>query len=98
MYEQLKTLINSLKIDNFRILVREINKYKYKTKNVNIVDGPYDGGNDLEIIIDDKDIKKNIQITVQKTGFEKKIFSDLQKAKNNIDKYSYMKNFDRTRK
>ena len=94
MYEQLKTLINSLKIDNFRILVREINKYKYKTKNVNIVDGPYDGGNDLEIIIDDKDIKKNIQITVQKTGFEKKIFSDLQKAKNNIDKYSYMKNFD----
>ena len=38
MYEQLKTLINSLKIDNFRILVREINKYKYKTKNVNIVD------------------------------------------------------------
>ena len=80
MSKELNILISSLSEDNFRRLVQEYLKEKYKTSNVRITDGPYDGGNDLEIIIGDKDIKRNIQVTVQKSDYEKKLEKDLQKA------------------
>jgi hypothetical protein len=94
MNSELKNLINGLSVDNFRTLVKEYAKQKYSTTNVRIIDGPYDGGNDLEIFVNDKEIKRNIQITVQKTQLAQKIKDDLEKAKNNSLKYSYLKKLD----
>lgn len=94
MNRELIFLISSLSEDNFRKLIQEYLKEKYKTPNVRITDGPYDGGNDLEVIVRDKDIKRNIQVTVQKIGYEKKLDSDLQKASENIQKYNYLNNLD----
>ena len=72
MNTELENLINTLSIDNFRKLIKEFVKEKYGTPNVRITDGPYDGGNDLEIVKGDNTIKKNIQVTVQK-AFESKL-------------------------
>jgi len=94
MSKELNNLISSLSEDNFRKLIQEFVKEKYKTPHVRITDGPYDGGNDLEIIIGEKEVKKNIQITVQKVGYENKLWRDLEKAKQNINEYSYQKVMD----
>lgn len=94
MSTEINNLINSLSENNFKILVTEYVKRKYKTNEVRIVDGPYDGGNDLEIYIDDKDIKRNIQITVQKIGYVGKLEKDLAKARENVDKFNYIRSLD----
>lgn len=94
MDEELKNLINSLSVENFRIVVRDMNKDRYSTPHVRIVDGPYDGGNDLEVMINDTELKKNIQITVQKKKWEEKLQEDLQKAKDNVDNHDYLKKLD----
>jgi len=94
MNSELKNLINGLSVDNFRNLIKEYAKQKYSTTNVRIIDGPYDGGNDLEIYVNDKEIKRNIQITVQKTQLAQKIKDDVEKAKNNSDKHGYLKKLD----
>lgn len=88
---ELNGLINTLGEEKFRVLVQEYTKSKYKTKEVRIVDGPYDGGNDLEIYVNGKEIKKNIQITVQKDNFETKLIKDLEKAQKNVSKYGYLR-------
>lgn len=94
MSKELNNLISSLSEDNFKKLIQEFTKEKYKTPNVRIIDGPYDGGNDLEIIVGDKEVKKNIQITVQKSGYEDKLKKDLEKSAKNVSKYNYLNNLD----
>jgi hypothetical protein len=94
MNDELNNLIQNLSEENFRKLIREYCKEKYKTPNVRIVDGPYDGGNDLEIIIGEKEVRKNIQITSQKEGIEDKITRDLKKSKANVTKYQYLNSLD----
>ncbi len=94
MNEEIRKLINTLSVENFRLLVKELNKEKYSTKQVRIVDGPYDGGNDLEILIEDREIRKNIQITVQKINWENKLEDDLLKAKKNVHEYGYLNKLD----
>ena len=94
MSKELNNLISSLSEDNFRKLIQEFAKEKYKTPHVRIIDGPWDGGNDLEIIIGEKEVKKNIQITVQKNGYEDKLLKDLEKSSQNIKKYSYQNLMD----
>lgn len=89
--ERLKNLINSMSTNDFTNLIKKYYKTYYNTEDIRICDGPYDGGNDLEIFLKGKEIKKNIQITVQKTGIDKKIEKDLKKAKNNVNKYDYLK-------
>ena len=91
---ELSNLILTLSEDHFNKLIKEFNKEYYSTNDVRIVNGPYDGGIDLEIIKDGNDIKRNIQITVQKTKIENKLKADLAKAKVNAVKYSYQKNLD----
>jgi hypothetical protein len=91
---ELSNLISSLGEDNFNRLIKEFNKEYYSTNDVRIVNGPYDGGIDLEIYKDDQEIKRNIQITVQKSKLESKIKADLGKAKLNASKYAYQKNLD----
>lgn len=78
MDEQLKNLIKALTEPNFKDLIVCYCKDKFNADNVRIIDGPYDGGNDLEIIKGDKDIKINIQITINRS-YEKKLESDLLK-------------------
>ncbi|WP_433903212.1 hypothetical protein [Sphingobacterium puteale] len=94
MNQELTNLINSLSVDNFRELVKGFLKAKYGTQHIRIIDGPYDGGLDLEIFIGDKEIKRNIQITVQKTGIDAKLEEDLVKAQKNAIEYGYLSNLD----
>lgn len=94
MSSEISNLINSLSENNFKSFVKEFLKVKYKTADIQIIDGPYDGGNDLEIIKDGIDIKRNIQITVQKANYENKLEKDLIKAKANSTKYNYLANLD----
>jgi hypothetical protein len=66
MSKELNNLICSLSEDNFRNLIKEYIRQKYNTHNVRIVDGPYDGGNDLEILIGDIEIKKIFKLQFRK--------------------------------
>jgi hypothetical protein len=92
--EELKNLISALSEENFYLLVRNYMREYYGTKEVNITNGPYDGGIDLSIIKEGREIKRNIQITVQKKNLETKFIEDLEKAKLNIDNYGYSDNMD----
>ena len=94
MSKELSNLVNSLSEQNFKIFIKKFNQKKYKTEEVRITDGPYDGGNDLEIFVDGKDIKRNIQITVQKTGLDLKIKKDVEKAADNVKSHKYLSNLD----
>jgi hypothetical protein len=93
--EEYKNWIETLSEPNFKELVKDFVKEYYNTKSVCLCDGPYDGGIDL-IIINDKqmEIKRNIQITVQRTGYKTKLINDLKKSKENVDKYSYLNKLD----
>ncbi len=93
MNEEIRNLINTLSVDNFRYLIQEYCKEKYDTNHVRIIDGPYDGGNDLEVIVGETEIKRNIQITVQKTGYEAKLEKDIIKSKENVS-FGYMSKLD----
>ena len=88
--EELRKLIMTLSEENFKILIADFVKEKYKATSVRIIDGPYDGGNDIEIFKDDKEIKINTQVTIQDKGYEAKLLSDLKKASLNISKYAYV--------
>ena len=95
MIKEVSKLISSLSEINFKEYIKEFTKCKYKTNQVRIIDGPYDGGNDLEIILsNDKELRKNIQITVQKVNYEKKLIEDIIKAKDNVSKYNYLNSLD----
>ena len=91
---ELSNLIAALSEANFNILIKAFNKEFYDAIDVRVTNGPYDGGIDLEIRIDKKLLKRNIQMTVQKTALEKKLKSDLGKAKQNAKKHAYLKNLD----
>lgn len=87
-------LIEALSESQFKEFVQVLNKCKYNTNEVSITDGCYDGGNDLRVIVHDRDIRKNIQITIQTTALEKKVREDVVKSADNIKKYSYMAQLD----
>jgi len=87
-------LIKALSENQFKELVQVLNKCKYETKDVFITDGCYDGGNDLRIIKSGKDIRRNIQVTVQTTGFEAKVMDDVAKAAKNVKQNAYLAQLD----
>lgn len=87
-------LIKALSENQFKELVQVLNKCKYETKDVVITDGCYDGGNDLRIIKSGKDIRRNIQVTVQTTGFEAKVMDDVAKAAKNVKHNAYLAQLD----
>jgi len=94
MKEQLEKLIMVLSEHNFNILIKEYAKLYYSSNEVNIINGPYDGGNDLVYYRNNKAVKRNIQITVQQSQLEGKIISDLKKSSENVKTYSYVANLD----
>ncbi|MEX2410023.1 MAG: hypothetical protein WD607_01405, partial [Candidatus Paceibacterota bacterium] len=87
---ELQKLIEALGEKSFKEVIKRFTKQYYDTKEVNIVDGPYDGGIDLVVYKDSREIKKSIQITVQKSSIEKKLFEDVQKAKENVTNNQYL--------
>ena len=95
MIKEVSKLISTLTEINFKEYIKEYIKSKYKTTQVRIIDGPYDGGNDLEIILtNDKELKKNIQITVQKVNYDKKLIQDIKKAQENVLNHNYLNSLD----
>ena len=89
-----KNWIIALSEDNFNELILNYTKELYKTPSIYISNGPYDGGLDLIITVNEKVIKKSIQITVQKSNLENKLFEDCNKAKVNVDKFNYLNKLD----
>jgi|GEM_PF-837961 len=94
MSSELTTLIEALGEDNFKKLVKRFNQQYYGTKEVNIVDGPYDGGIDLVVYLNGEKIKKSIQVTVQKTSIKKKLFEDVEKVEENVKYHNYQPKLD----
>jgi hypothetical protein len=92
--DEYRKWIEKLSKQNFDELILNYAKEYYETKNVFISDGPYDGGIDLICTINDKQIKRNIQITVQQDRYENKLEEDLIKSKENVDKYNYLNTLD----
>jgi len=92
--EEYRNWIEKLSEVNFNELVVNFAKEYFDTKEVHISNGPYDGGLDLIIAKNGRDEKRNIQITVQKSGFEKKLMDDVVKSKNNVDKFAYQNRLD----
>ncbi len=93
-HEEYENLINSLGQDKFNFLIKEYAKEYYDTTELHISNGPYDGGLDLVYFKKGREIKRNVQITVTKTKIEKKLFEDIQKAKDNVEELSYQSNLD----
>jgi len=92
--DEYKKWIGNLSEPNFNELIVNFAKEYYDTREVHISNGPYDGGIDLVYAKKGKEQKRNIQITVQDKGYEKKLIEDLEKAQENSGKYSYQKRLD----
>jgi hypothetical protein len=92
--EEYRNWIEKLSKQNFDELILNYAREYYNTRNVYISDGPYDGGVDLVYSIDNKNLKKNIQITVQKEKYENKLDEDLKKSKENVTEYGYQNTLD----
>jgi len=88
--DEFSMLIGSLNAEKFRAFIQGYLTEKYAENEVYITDGPYDGGNDLTIIANGREIKKNLQVTVQKDNLDKKITEDLIKANANVAKFAYL--------
>lgn len=86
--EHLERIINSLSEEQFRRFVKEYLRLYYSTIDVDIIDGPHDGGNDAVVYKNGTQVKISIQITVQE-NIEKKIIEDIKKAKVNVETYHY---------
>jgi len=92
--EEYKKWIVNLSEENFNELILNFTNEYFETKDAYISNGPYDGGLDLIVTKDEKVIKRNVQITVQKKGYETKLTEDVEKSKDNVEKYSYMNKLD----
>ena len=86
--EEYKNIISTLSENMFRDFVKEYVKAYWKTDEVEITDGPWDGGVDLVFYKNNVPEKRNIQVTVQ-DKYETKLMNDVIKSKKNVDMYSY---------
>lgn len=80
--------IEKLSEDSFNRLVVEFEKEYWGTNDVSLTNGPYDGGNDVVVVINKKQLKNTIQITVQKE-YNNKLQKDLDKAIVNSSRFGY---------
>ena len=86
--EEYKNIITTLSEALFRDFVKQYVMSYWNTDEVEITDGPWDGGVDIVYYKNEIAQKKNIQITVQ-DKFEVKLMKDVEKSKRNVDKYGY---------
>ena len=86
--------IKGLSKENFDEFVRIFQISYWKCENIVNVDGANDGGTDIKVFRDKKELKKCIQITVQKQGLGLKLNADLKKVSEKISKYNYSNIFE----
>lgn len=89
----IQNAISSLSKEQFDELVCIFQKHYCGYNDVVKVDGCCDGGNDLKVFSNKREVKKCIQITVQKF-IENKIKSDLIKIDKLIAEYNYSTRFE----
>lgn len=85
--------ICSLSKEQFDILVVIFQQYYWGYKEIVYVDGCNDGGNDIKVFNNQKEVKKCIQVTIQKK-IEIKLKLDLEKVANLMSKYNYSNRFE----
>ena len=91
-----ETIVNYQKIiqilseSQFRDFVLMYHKEYYSPCEATFVDGPYDGGIDVEVRRQRSEKKYQVQVTVQSTKLEKKIMEDVDKAATNLNNYDYL--------
>ena len=88
----LKTVIRSLSPEKFSEAVA-IFERSYLNNEIVSVDGHDDGGCDIKIFKNRKELKRCVQVTVNKS-IKNKIYDDLKKVDELINKYGYSSNFD----
>lgn len=86
--------IKSLSKENFDELIRIFQSSYWQNTEIVYVDGANDGGVDIKVFKDKKELKKCIQITIQKQGLGMKLNSDLRKVFEKISKYGYSNRFE----
>lgn len=84
--------IGGLSKENFDELIKLFQEFYWNNTAV-IVDGTNDGGCDIKVFQNRREIKKCIQVTVQK-HIEGKIKSDLNKVNILVNKYGYARRFE----
>lgn len=85
--------IKSLSKEEFDEVVHIFQKEYLHNDEVVFVDGTNDGGCDIKIFENKKEVKKCVQITIQKF-IDKKLKDDLKKASIMMTKYRYSNKFD----
>lgn len=86
--EHIERQISTLSEEQFRRFIKEFLRIYYNTKEVEIIDGTNDGGNDVAVYVNKERIKKTFQITVQ-NSIDKKMIEEFQKAKDNVSEFGF---------
>jgi hypothetical protein len=82
-----KNLIKSLTDPEFDLIAKLFLEEVDDIKNIINCNGPWDSGLDIRSI-NVSEIQAQFQITTKETGFENKLFDDLEKAEKNVKEYS----------
>jgi len=85
--------IKGLSKEEFDELVRIFQLSYLHNNEVVIVDGTNDGGCDLKVYQNKREIKKCVQVTIQKQ-IEVKLKRDLEKVSNKVSQYGYSNKFE----
>lgn len=85
--------IKGLSKEDFDELVCKFQQSYLRNSEIVFVDGANDGGCDIKIFQNKREIKKCVQLTVQKQ-IERKLKGDLEKVSNMISQYGYSNKFD----
>lgn len=90
----LQGAIEGMSKEEFDELVRIVQLSYWRYQEAVIIDGTNDGGCDIRVFQNKREIKKCIQITIQKQLIEAKIKNDLKKVSNMISKFGYSNKFE----
>lgn len=90
----LQGAIEGLSKEEFDELIRIVQLSYWRYQEAIIIDGTNDGGCDIRVFQNKREIKKCIQITIQKHQIETKIKNDLKKVSNMISKFGYSNKFE----
>lgn len=83
-------IIQLLSEPQFRDFILLYHKEYYSPCEATFVDGPYDGGIDVEVRRQSREEKFQVQVTIQSMGLDKKVMEDVDKAVANFNNYSYL--------
>lgn len=90
----LQAAIEGMSKEEFDELVRIVQLSYWRYHEAVIIDGTNDGGCDIRVFQNKRDIKKCIQITIKKQPLEDKIKKDLKKVSDMISQFGYSNKFE----